>query len=41
MRFLFLVYQWLIAAPILLVLTIVTAILTIVGGVFDSGWWGY
>ncbi len=41
MKFLFLVYQWLIAAPILLVLTIVTAILTIVGGVFDSGWWGY
>lgn len=41
MRILFRIYQWVIVAPILLVLTIITAILTIVGGLFDSNWWGY
>jgi 1-acyl-sn-glycerol-3-phosphate acyltransferase len=41
MKFLFHIYQWLIAAPILLALTIITAILTILGGLFNSDWWGY
>ena len=40
-RVIFLIYQWLIAAPILLVVTFLTALLTIVGGLFNSDWWGY
>lgn len=43
MRFLYLIYQWLIAVPILLVLTILTALATIIGvslfGNHKSGYW--
>lgn len=40
-KYLFRVYQWLIAAPILLVLTIVIAIITIIGGLIDKDILGY
>ena len=35
------IYHYCIAAPILLVLTIITCIITIVGCLFDSDYWGY
>ncbi|MDE5773727.1 MAG: 1-acyl-sn-glycerol-3-phosphate acyltransferase [Muribaculaceae bacterium] len=42
MRILYLIYQWLIAVPILLVLTIITALITIVmTGLFGNHYWGY
>jgi len=41
MKYLFRIYQWCIAAPILLVATILTALVTIIGTYFDSEWWGY
>lgn len=42
MKYLFRVYQWLIAAPILLVLTILTAIITIIMTfVLGNHFWGY
>lgn len=42
MIYFFRIYQWLIAAPILLVLTIVTALVTIVGCSIGNGnYWGY
>ncbi len=41
MRYLYLLYLWLIAAPILLVLTIITCIVTIIGCLFNDNWWGY
>jgi len=41
MKYLFRVYQWLIAAPLILVATIVTLTVVIIGGQFDSNWWGY
>ena len=41
MKYLFLTYQWLVAAPILVVLTILTALLTILGSFIDSDFWGY
>lgn len=42
LRILFFFYQWLIAFPILLVLTIITALVTIVGCfIGDSKVWGY
>ena len=40
-RCLFLIYQWLIAAPIMLVATIITALVTMVGCLFSSDYWGY
>ncbi len=40
-RILFIIYQWLIAAPIILVLTIITALLTMIGGLFSKQFWGY
>ncbi|MBR5101982.1 MAG: 1-acyl-sn-glycerol-3-phosphate acyltransferase, partial [Muribaculaceae bacterium] len=42
MKYLFFIYQWFIAAPILLVLSFITAFLTIVGSLlFSKRWWGY
>ncbi|MDE6294510.1 MAG: 1-acyl-sn-glycerol-3-phosphate acyltransferase [Muribaculaceae bacterium] len=42
MRILYLLYQWLIAVPILLVLTILTALITIVTtSIFGNHFWGY
>lgn len=42
MRIFYLVYQWLIAAPIFVVATIITAIITIVGSlIFGARFWGY
>ena len=41
MKYLYLIYHWLIAAPILLVLTMLTAIVTIIGAQFNDDWWGY
>lgn len=41
MKYLFMIYQWCIVAPILLVATIVTAVVTIIGTYLDSEWWGY
>ncbi|MBD5419241.1 MAG: 1-acyl-sn-glycerol-3-phosphate acyltransferase [Bacteroides sp.] len=42
MKFLFRIYQWLIAAPILLVLTILTALVTIImASIFGNHFWGY
>lgn len=37
----FRIYQWLIAAPILLVLTIITALTTMLGTYLDRDWWAY
>lgn len=41
MRLLFFIYQWLIAAPILLVLTLITSLVTIIGSYINNDWWGY
>lgn len=42
MKFLFLIYQWLIAAPIFIVVTFITAIVTSLGSlIFGTHWWGY
>ncbi|MDE6235945.1 MAG: 1-acyl-sn-glycerol-3-phosphate acyltransferase [Muribaculaceae bacterium] len=42
MKILFRIYQWVIAAPILLVLTILTALVTIImASIFGSHFWGY
>ena len=41
MHAIFLVYQWVIAAPIMLVATILTALVTMVGCLFDRDYWGY
>lgn len=42
MRILYLLYQWLIAVPILLVLTVLTALITIVTtSIFGNHFWGY
>lgn len=42
MKYLFLIYQWLIAGPVLLIITILTAIVTIIGCTLGSGkFWGY
>lgn len=42
MRLLYLLYQWLIAYPILIVLTIITALTTIVGSTIGNrDFWGY
>ena len=40
-RSLFLIYQWLIAAPILLVATILCALITMIGCVISPGWFSY
>ena len=41
MKVIFRIYQWLIAAPIMLVATIITAFITIVGCLFNREYWGY
>lgn len=42
LKFLFLIYQWLIAGPILLVATALTAIITSLGSIMGNrDWWGY
>lgn len=41
MRAIFWIYQWVIAAPIMLVATIITALVTMVGCLFDRNYWGY
>lgn len=42
MMFLYNIYKWLIAYPILVVITLMTAIVTGLGCVlFNSNWWGY
>ena len=38
---LFFIYQWFIVAPIMLVATIITALVTMIGCLFDSNYWGY
>ena len=35
------IYQWFVVAPIMLVATIITALVTMVGCLFDSNYWGY
>lgn len=41
MKTVFFIYQWFIAAPIMLVATIITALVTMVGCLFSSDYWGY
>ncbi len=42
MTILYRIYQWLIAAPILLILTAITALTTIIGTAFGKrSFWGY
>ncbi|MFI3240551.1 MAG: lysophospholipid acyltransferase family protein [Bacteroidales bacterium] len=42
MKFLYIIYQWLIAYPIILVATLLTAISTTLGSILGfSRWWGY
>lgn len=42
MKYLFALYQWLIAIPILVVITIIVALATSVGSILFGGkWWGY
>ena len=40
-RALYLIYQICIALPIMLVVTIITALLTMIGSIFDHRFWGY
>ena len=41
MNILYRIYHYCIAAPIVLVITILTCIVTIVGCIFDNNYWGY
>ncbi len=42
MKILFFIYQWIIAAPIFIVATFITAIITSLGSlIFGTHWWGY
>ena len=41
MNILYRIYHYCIAAPIILVLTIITCLFTIVGCLFNSNYWGY
>lgn len=41
MKYIFRIYQWCIAAPLLLIATIITAVVTIIGTYLDSEWWSY
>ena len=42
MRYIFPIYQWLIATPILIVITIIVALTTAIGSIaFGGRWWGY
>lgn len=41
MNILFHLYQWLIAAPIILVVTLLTAIVTMIASLFNRAWAGY
>ena len=40
-RALYLIYQILIALPIMIVATLLTALVTMIGSVFDHRFWGY
>lgn len=41
MKYLYLTYHWLIAAPIILVATLLTAIITMIGAQFNEDWFAY
>ena len=41
MIYLYRIYQWCIAAPIMLVYSIITALITIIGCLFNQDYWGY
>ena len=42
LRFLYCVYQLLICLPVLLIITVITAVFTLIGcTLFDARWWGY
>ena len=41
MKILYLLYQWLIAAPIFVIVTFFTAIITIIGSLVGTHFWGY
>ena len=42
MRYIYFLYQWCIAVPILVVLTILTALVTIAGSAIGNrDWWGF
>ncbi len=41
MRTLFLIYQWCVALPLLVAVTLLTALASTIGGLFDKDWWGY
>lgn len=41
MIYLYRIYQWCIASPIMLVYSIITALITIVGCLFNQDYWGY
>ncbi len=41
MKVLYRIYQYLIAYPVLIVLTIATALFTMIGSLFNHHWWGY
>ena len=41
MKIFYRIYEYCIALPILIILTIITAILTIIGSLFSHQWWGY
>ncbi len=41
MIYLYRIYQWCIVSPIMLVLSIITALITIVGTLFNQDYWGY
>lgn len=41
MKYLYIAYQYLIALPVMIVVTIVAALVCIVGCLFDNRFWGY
>ncbi|MBO4560490.1 MAG: 1-acyl-sn-glycerol-3-phosphate acyltransferase [Bacteroidaceae bacterium] len=41
MRALYLIYQIFIALPVMIVLTIITAVVTMIGSIFNDRFWGY
>ena len=41
MVYIYRIYQWCIASPIMLVYSIITALITIVGCLFNQDYWGY
>lgn len=40
-KYLFFVYQWFIAAPVMLAATIITSLITMIGSFFSKNYWGY